>query len=173
MSLKLVAALLLGGAVVQAATSQDPVRLCIEYAVQAPAPARAAFTQELRVLFANQRLRIDRRSCATTADVVLTVRSDRAKIPADALGLAFRQRTGIGGRLEVFLEPLMRETQAGCWETVGRARARVAGHELLHFLAQSAEHDESGLHAERVGRRVLTSKDNRPILVSRLHAARP
>jgi|GEM_PF-3047617 len=172
MPLKLVLTALLWGAVAAASTSLQPVRLCIDYAVKVPAPARAAFQQELRVLLQNQPFEISRKSCTERADVLLTVRQSRPRIPADALGLAVREGDGIGGALEIFLGPLMRATRAGCWETVGRAMARVASHELLHYLEQTAHHDEDGLFAPRLTRELLVQADARPILAARLTAAR-
>jgi len=172
MPLKLLLSAVLWGAVAGATTSADPIHLCIDYAAKVPAPARAAFQQELRVLFQNQPLRFDRDSCGDKADILLTVRDSRPLIPADALGLAAREGQGIAGRLEIFLEPLLRATGAGCWETFGRAMARVASHELLHFLDQRAGHDEDGLFAPRLSHQLLVAEDARPLLVARLSPAR-
>lgn len=172
MPLKLLLSAVLWGAVAAATTSADPVHLCIDYAAKVPAPARAAFQQELRVLFQNQSLRIDRKSCAADADVLLTVRKKRGMIPADVLGLAAREGNGVSGRLEIFLDPLLRATRAGCWETVGRAMARVASHELLHYFDQRTEHDEDGLFSPRLSHHMLVSEDARPLLVARLSSSR-
>lgn len=159
-----------GGAVAAASTSAEPVHLCIDYAVKVPAPARAAFQQELRVLLQNQPFEIRRKSCAGHADVLLTVRQSRPLIPEDALGLAVRDGDQIRGALEIFLGPLLRATRAGCWETVGRAMARVASHELLHYLEQEIGHDEHGLFAPRLSRELLVEADARPLLIARLSA---
>lgn len=172
MLLRLLLSAVLWGAVAAASTSAEPVRLCIDYAVKVPAPARAAFQQELRVLLQNQPFEIRRKSCAARTDVLLTVRQSRPLIPEDALGLAVRQGAEISGALEIFLGPLLRTTRAGCWETVGRAMARVASHELIHYLEQTAHHDDDGLFAPRLTRELLVQEEARPMLVARFSAAR-
>jgi hypothetical protein len=105
----------------------------------------------------------------TGSDVLLTVLDERPGIPSDALGLAYRAADKILPRLEVFVERVRRLTGAGDWETVGRALARVAAHELLHYRNQTGEHAAHGLMQARLSRAELVSEDLRPRLLASLH----
>src|SRR5690606_6133484 len=100
--------------------------------------------------------------------VQLTILGSRAGIPDDALGLAHRADGAILPRLEVFVDPVLRLTQTRDGATLGRALARVASHELLHYLRQTSEHQAHGLLRERLTPTDLVSEEVRPRLVAAL-----
>ena len=112
---------------------------------------------ELRLLFPGHELQFQRGTCADSA-VALSIRDSRSDVPADVLGLAHRRNDGIAPRIELFLQPIMRYSGATGWETAGRALARVAAHELLHYLQQSSGHAEEGLLRAKLSRDDLVSE---------------
>jgi hypothetical protein len=163
----LLSALLLGGSASQATA----MRVCLEDRVGMGVPARAGLVGELRALAPDVEVEIRAEGCNGIAgsDVVLTVLGSRPEAPSDALGLAYRGNGTILPRLEVFVDPVMRLTRAADWQTLGRALARVAAHELLHYRRQTDEHDASGLFQARLTPTELLSEELRPRLAAALH----
>ena len=157
----------LWGAALSAATSTSPVQICFQSFVDFPVPARAAFEQELAQLFPGSRLRAQKRLCDPLAprSVWLTLKAGRKDVPSDVLGLAYRSNGRILPRLEIFLDPVKRVTRKRDWEGLGRALARVAGHELLHYLNQSASHDDGGLGSSHMAAIDLVRQDRRRLLL--------
>ncbi|MCB9383245.1 MAG: hypothetical protein H6509_01420 [Bryobacterales bacterium] len=157
---------LAGAALAQA----EGLKVCIEDRAGVGVPARAGLLRELHALLPKLDLEVADAGCNTLGDagVLLSLRSERAGIPEDALGLAFRGNGEILPRLEVFVEPVVRLTRAGDWETVGRALARVAAHELMHYSRQSDQHATHGLMQARLSASELVSEDLRPRFVAAL-----
>jgi hypothetical protein len=161
----LLSALLLGGLASQASA----MRVCLENRAGINVPARAGLIRELHALFPRIELDLGRCNALSGSDVVVTVLSSRAGVPDDALGLAYRAGGAILPRLELFVDPVMRLTRAGDWETLGRALARVAAHELLHYGNQTGEHAAHGLLQARLTPADLLSEELRPRLLASLH----
>ena len=150
----------------------DELRVCVEDRAGLSAPARAGLLRELNALLPEVELLLGSDACHAEAssDVLLSVVDSRPGIPADALGLAFRASSGaILPRLEIFVDPVARLTGAGDWQVLGRALARVAAHELLHYSRQTGDHDAHGLLQSRLTPSELTSEENRPRLIASLH----
>ena len=146
------------------------LRVCVEDQAGIGGPARAGLVKELRALLPRLDLTIKGGGCSARAgfDVLLTVLDERAGIPADALGLAHRRQGVILPKVEVFVEPVVQLTRATDKETLGRALARVAAHELLHYRYQSDQHRTHGLMAARLSPAELLSEDARPNLSASL-----
>ena len=161
----LLSALLLGVIAPQASA----LSVCLEDRSGIGVPARAGLIRELQALFPQIDLQLGGCNAVEGSDVVLTVLGSRPGVPEDALGLAYRAGGVILPRLELFAEPVLRLTQAGDWETLGRALARVAAHELLHYRRQTSEHDSHGLLRARLTPTELVSEDIRPRLAASLH----
>ena len=143
----------------------DAPRLCWEDLAGLAAPARASLVRELRALLPG--LDVERataeRPCDRGATIRLAILDARRDIPADALGLAYTRGGRIEPRLEVFVEPVVRLTGAADWEVVGRALARVAAHEAIHYIQQRAGHDEHGLFSAHFTADGLTRRE-RPVM---------
>lgn len=161
----LLTALLLGGMASQASA----MKACLEDRSGLGAPARAGFVRELHALLPQIHLERGHCNALIGSEVVLTVLDSRPGVPEDALGLAYRSDGVILPRLELFVDPIMELTQAGDWETLGRALARVAAHELLHYRRQTGEHDAHGLLQARLTPAELVSEEIRPRLAASLH----
>ena len=93
----------------------------------------------------------------------MAILAGRRDAPADALGLAYTRGSRVEPRLEIFVEPVVRLTGAADWEVVGRALARVAAHEAIHYIQQRADHDEHGLFSAHLTAEALTRRDLRPM----------
>jgi hypothetical protein len=146
------------------------LRVCVEDHADIGAPARAGLVKELRALLPRLDLTVKGGGCGARAgfDVLLTVRDEKAGIPADALGLAHLRQGVILPEVEVFVEPVMQLTRVTDKETLGRALARVAAHELLHYRYQSDQHQAHGLMAARLSAAELLTEEARPRLVASL-----
>ncbi len=143
--------------------------VCLEDRAEIGVPARAGLLRELHALLPGIEVELGRCNALGDADVALAVLRSREGVPVDALGLAYRADGAILPRLELFVDPVMRLTRAGDWETLGRALARVAAHELLHYRRQSGDHDPHGLLQARLSAAELVSEDLRPRLVASLY----
>lgn len=161
----LLPALLLGGL----APQSSAMKVCVEDRSGLGAPARAGFVREMQALLPDIELELERCHPFNGSDIVLTVLQSRSGIPLDALGLAHTANGAILPRLEVFVDPVMRLTQAADWNTLGRALARVAAHELLHYRDQTAEHDAHGLLQARLTPHDLLAEELRPRPAASLH----
>jgi hypothetical protein len=49
-----------------------------------------------------------------------------------------------------------------CWSVIGRALARVAAHEVAHFVDQAGAHNGTGLLRQTFDARQLASEDSYP-----------
>ena len=131
------------------------LRLCLDDRAELRMPARAALVQELIRLFPGADLV---RGCQDGA-VAIALHGNSAGHPPDALGaMAVFADGAIHPPVLVFVDAVARHSAANSEEALGLALARVAGHELLHFLRQSREHSDSGLLQERLSAGDLTGK---------------
>jgi hypothetical protein len=117
--------------------------VCLEDRAGLNQRALAAFEKELSALLPD----VEISPCGQAGDtVVLTVRTEPPRRYATALGLARRQSGEIRPQLEIYVGPLVRLLgNVRAPAVVGRALARVAGHELWHYLSQRSDHDHTGL----------------------------
>ena len=126
-------------------------------------PARAAFHREFEFLLAREHIRLRWRNCA--ADLLrVTLESRREGMAADVLGAARLQSGAVLPPLAVFVDPVMEFTRANDWRVVGRALARIAAHEVLHYTAQRTTHAARGVMRSSFPSRQLKSADPRPFL---------
>jgi hypothetical protein len=144
-----------------ASARADAPRLCWEDLAGLAAPARASLVRELRALLPG--LDVERgtaeRPCDREPAIRLAIHAVRQDAPDDALGLAHTRAGRIEPRLEVFVAPVMRLTGAADWEVVGRALARVAAHEAIHYIQQRADHDDHGLFSAHLTAEGLTRRE--------------
>ena len=154
------------GAALCTATPTEPLRICVQYEAKVPGAGRKALARELKLLFRGRPIDVQHSGCVRTAEVTLTVRDRRPRLPNDVLGLAVTNEDRVAPSLEVFLAPVIETTGAGSWDHLGRALARVAGHELLHYLLQRTDHDVDGFFRERLTAEYLLRRQVRPVLIT-------
>jgi len=143
--------------------------VCLEDRVGLNSATKTAFAEELSILLEKTEWRLN---CHPSA-VRLAVRFSPPLRYASALGLAYRTGERIAPRLEVYLNTVLRSlNEVRAPSVVGRALARVAAHELVHFTFQRTDHDASGLLAERFPATQLAGADSRPFLLARKSAPR-
>jgi hypothetical protein len=164
---RLLAALLLGVFALQA----GELRVCLEDRTGIGAPTRAGMVRELNALLPDLDLDVAERGCSPVAgaDILLSLVDERPGVPPDALGLAHSERGLILPRLEVLVGAVLRLTKASDRQALGRALARVAAHELLHYQRQSGDHDAHGLMQARLAPSDLLSEELRPRLMASLY----
>ena len=88
----------------------------------------------------------------------------RAKPPAEepaALGAARRRDDAILPEVELFVDGIAFLVETRLPGVLGRAMARVATHEIAHYLYQSGEHSGEGHMMERLGPAHLLAGDRR------------
>jgi hypothetical protein len=100
--------------------------------------------------------------CEPDAIQIALLRQGENK-PGDVLGAAKIEGSGISKRLEIYFEPVVETIPAAnCWTVIGRALARVAAHEVSHYLEQSRGHAEFGLMQTRFTGSQLAGEDSYP-----------
>lgn len=80
-----------------------------------------------------------------SAEVRLTIEAKPAPEHDGALGAARRSGDRIEPDLYVFVEPVSRLLYSRLPYYVGKALARVASHELAHYLKQQGRHEHDGV----------------------------
>jgi hypothetical protein len=119
--------------------------------------SRKAFSLELSRLLGAEQFVLAMAPCAVPA-VSLVIAAHPPARYAQALGLAKRSGERVFPQLEIYTQPVLRivGVQTGA-ATLGRALARVAGHELGHYLRQQVHHDDDGLMQVAFGTAYLAS----------------
>lgn len=100
--------------------------------------------------------------CPTDSpQVQISIREEAPRGLDGVLGLSHHNRERIEPRLELFYDGLVRYIgDPNNVAAIGRALARVAGHEASHFLEQQAHHCMFGLMRAALPAYALTSKDS-------------
>ncbi|MGQ9634841.1 MAG: hypothetical protein ACUVXB_11425 [Bryobacteraceae bacterium] len=152
-----------------APAAAQPSRLCVEDRVRLDASVTDSFRRELRTLLPGWQLA----SCGPDS-VRLIFRFDPPARYGAALGLAWCAQDRVLPVVEVYLNPVLR-TLAGArsGEIVGRALARVAAHEVAHYVLQRLDHDASGLLNPRFSPVELAAVDSSAFLLSKSEQGRP
>ena len=119
--------------------------VCVEDRVGLNSFTRNAFKAEVRQLVPVKELRLSIGRCLEPAVTVVVAAHPPARY-ASALGLAYRSGNRVFPELRVYMQPVLKllgeQTSAA---QLGRALARVAAHELGHYLLQQTDHDDEGL----------------------------
>ena len=124
------------------------VPICLDDRVHVGKRVEAAFDQELRQLLSRPALRLVFGKCSETG-IRISIRSHAPAQYPTALGLAFTAGGRVLPALELYTANILRRLQghAGS-ELFGRALAKVAFHEIQHYLRQERDHDGAGLFSE-------------------------
>ena len=110
-------------------------------------PVRAAILREFPSVIGGRGARLAFRSCPTDSPrLQLSISREPPDHLSGILGLALRRSDRIEPSLQVFYGPLVRYLGApNNASAIGRAVARVAAHEVAHFLDQQHHHCAKGL----------------------------
>jgi hypothetical protein len=120
---------------------------------------REAFEREFVTLLKSQNVILATDGCTIQLRIVATS-PERYR---EALGLAWRQGDRIQPVLQLHIDALVRTLgNQRSPAVVGRALARVAAHELVHYLDQRVAHEASGVLRDRFSSAELASVDSRP-----------
>ena len=125
----------------------------------------SAFRQEIGRVAARSGVEIRFLSCANQEPSLIRLRVDEAgpdEAP-DALGAAVRRDGRITPELRVFVGPIARLVGTRLPYLLGLAMARVAAHELGHYLRQDDSHDHDGeiMSAVLTGPKLIAAHDFR------------
>jgi hypothetical protein len=119
--------------------------ICLDDRVALNAFSRKAFEVEIRELIPLQRLTLASAPCKHPA-VSLVISTHPPARYARALGLAHRSGSRIFPQVEIYTQPILKLLgEQSSAAQLGRALARVAAHELGHYLRQQQHHDDRGL----------------------------
>lgn len=130
------------------------------------APVRAAALREFSELMGAQRASLDFGDCtAEGRRIQLKVLAEAPEHLHNVLGQAYRRHERIEPLLNVYYESLVRYLgHPNNAYAIGRAVARVAAHEVKHFLDQDPSHCSHGLLRSGFGAWELMAADSRPFL---------
>ena len=147
-------------ALAPAAVAGNELRLCVENQADVSVPARAELLLELVRLLPGVALS-DPSPCPEDAIRVALTKSS-AGHPPDALGAIQMDQGRIAPPALVFVDAVAHYSGATGEGALGRALARVAAHELLHFLRQTEQHAHDGLLQEKLTAQDLTRNPGPP-----------
>ena len=128
------------------------------------APVRGAMLKEFQAILGGHTAKIEFGRCDSGgARVTLKIKPEPPPALKGVLGLAYREGNRIAPDLQVFYGPLIRYLgKPNNALAVGRALARVAAHEVGHFLDQRAHHCPLGLMRSGLPAYELSAKDRWP-----------
>ena len=143
-----------------ALASAEVRHVCVDDRVGLNSFSRKAFELEIRELFPVQGLILTSGKCVGTG-ISLVISAHPPANYARALGLANRTVDRVVPELRIYTQPVLKiiGAQASAAQ-LGRALARVAAHELGHYLLQKLHHDGEGLMRASFEASELTSEDS-------------
>jgi hypothetical protein len=148
--------LVLAGGLAQAHGRQ----VCLDDQAGLNVPALGSFYREFQSLVGPRGVKLVESGCAPDA-IRLSLRQRAEGRDADVLGAAPIVGSRIAPRLEIYLDRVVAMIpESHCWNVVGRALARVAAHEVAHFIDQDQRHSEMGLLQARFSGAQLASDDS-------------
>jgi hypothetical protein len=137
-------------------------QVCLDDRAQVNAPTLGSFYKEFQSLVGPHGVELAESGCEPDA-IRLSLYRRAQGHGADVLGAAPREGSRIAPRLEIYLDrvvAMMPETR--CWNVLGRALARVAAHEVAHYMDQNRRHSDAGLMQARFSGAQLASDDSYP-----------
>jgi hypothetical protein len=137
-------------------------QVCLDDQAGLNTPALGSFYKEFQTLAGPRGVELAESGCEPNA-IRLSLYPTAQVQATDVLGAARVEQSRIAPRLEIYLDrvvALMPETR--CWNVVGRALARVAAHEVAHFISQDQRHTEAGLLRAQFSGTQLASEDSYP-----------
>ena len=138
------------------------VEICLEDRAKLSLPAIAAMQTEFSLIVPNARIQAGSGAC----DFQLTIRSDAMPGRPDVLGRTPVSAGQMLPRAEVFAPSVIHLLgDLRSHTLLGRAIARVAAHEIGHYLSQRGDHHESGLMRSRLTAAQLVGTDRVPLML--------
>jgi hypothetical protein len=136
--------------------------VCLDDQAGLNAPTMGSFYREFQGLVGPRGVKIETEACRTDSIRVSLQRSASGH-PSDVLGGAFLTGERITPQLNVFYDRVVELIpESACWNVVGRALARVAAHEVAHFIGQDPQHADAGLLRARFSGGQLAGEDSYP-----------
>jgi hypothetical protein len=137
-------------------------QVCFDDRAGLNTPALGSFYQEFQLLVGTRGIELTESGCEPDA-IRLSLYKRAEDHDADVLGAARVEGKRIAPRLEVYVDPVMAMMpESHCWNVVGRALARVAAHEVAHYIDQDQRHSEMGLLRAQFSGAQLASDDSYP-----------
>ena len=145
------------GMLVPGALTAGGLRLCVEDQARVSVAARAELILELTRLFPGVSLADDSDCEKDQRAIRIALAKDAVGRPPDVLGAIQVEPSGrVAPPALVFVDAVAAYSGASGEGALGRALARVAGHEVLHYLQQSSEHASDGLMQHKLSALDLT-----------------
>lgn len=137
-------------------------QVCLDSHAGLNAPTLGSFYKEFQSLVGPRGVELAESGCEPDA-IRLSLHQRAEGHDADVLGAARREGSRIAPRLEVYLDRVVAMMpESRCWNVVGRALARVAAHEVAHFIGQDQRHSQTGLLQARFSGAQLAADDSYP-----------
>jgi hypothetical protein len=132
------------------------MEICVADSARLTLPTLAAFQAEMSALAPAAKLRWRDQRCEVRIHLELSATEESP----DVLGRVRKSDGRILPELQVFVPAVLHLLGESRSATLaGRALARVAAHELGHYLNQSADHQESGIMREYLTAAELAAPD--------------
>lgn len=132
-------------------------------------PLRAAMWKEFRTVLGSGKARLTFGGCADDPrQILLEIQAEPPEALSGVLGRAHRRSGAVRPSLEVFYGAMVRYLgKPISARALGRALARVAAHEVAHFLAQEVRHCSHGLMRPMFAAHELLAADPTPFRTAR------
>lgn len=136
----------------------ENLSVCTENPARVDRTTVQVFRNELKAILAVSDHGIEFESCREGA-IRITLR-DNPPAGETALGAARRQGARVLPDLEIYVGGIARLVETRLPGMLGRAMARVATHEISHYLYQTQDHEGEGFMRERLGAAHLIAGSN-------------
>jgi hypothetical protein len=141
----------------------QPSGVCVEDRVRLERAAMAGFLLEFKTLLPEWEI-----GPCGPGRLRIALRFDPPARFSRALGLTWHAGERVLPAVEVYLNPILRALgEARTPGIVGRALARVAAHEVVHYGMQRLDHDSTGLLRPAFDPVILRGEDPVPFLLSK------
>ena len=138
-------------------TASD-LRLCLENTARIDETTYRATRSELAAILAVSGVAASFADCGPGVVSIALQREPSAEEPA-ALGRTLRRGGRLLPQIDIFVGPVSQLLGTNLPGLLGRALARVATHELGHWISQGARHTDRGVMMERLSAAHLMARD--------------
>lgn len=136
----------------------ETLALCVANPARLDSSTLEVFRKELSRVLASSASSATFTDCHPGA-VSITFRAEPIEGEGSALGATRRRNGHLVGEIEIFVDPTAQLLRTRLPAPLGRALARVATHELGHWLGQVSEHSSQGIMMERLSAAHLLAPD--------------
>ena len=154
------------GLLLSAVAYGEGTEVCLSDRVGLNSHARATFDAELLKIL--KPIGVTYRPACTEEALRIVLLHQPPTVYSGSLGLAYRHGDRILAGLNVYFQPMVKLLGPQASATIiGRALARVAAHEVGHYIFQQTGHDDRGLMREKFHAAHLASDDSTPFLLAK------